>query len=259
LRADVKLFGDAASEFSSGQIRSTFLDWKVWLYMVINFGSLTPVFCLSSFLPSIIEQMGYENAQAQLLSVPPYVMSCVTTILIAWNAGPLNERSNHLLLCLVLAMSGFLHLILAERHLYFGACLASIGVFSAYALVPSWVTNNISGQKKRAVAVGLVTAAGSLGGILSGQIYRESKSSSYRQGHLIVLGILCVTFLNVLVMKFSLTYLNRRRRRLMDCANDERQPLRQQVTLFSREFFFFKIELDIAAFIRTLASTSPER
>lgn len=51
LRAHVKLFGDAASESSSGQIRLAFLDWKVWLYMLINFGSLTPVFCMSSFLP----------------------------------------------------------------------------------------------------------------------------------------------------------------------------------------------------------------
>ena len=207
----MELFGDAASEFSSGQIRLAFLDWKVWLYMLISFGSLTPVFCLSSFLPSIIKELGYANAHAQLLTVPPYAVSYITAIIVAWHAGRLNERSNHILLCLVTGICDFLYLILAEKYLYFGACLASVGVFSAYALVPSWVTNNISGQKKRAVAVGLATAAGSSRGILSGQMYRESDSPHYRQGHLIVLAILCFTFVNVLAMKFLLTCLNRRR------------------------------------------------
>jgi cyanate permease len=184
--------------------------------MVINFGALTPVFCLSSFLPSIIHEIYNDKdiATAQLLTVPPCIVACFVAILFSWNAGRVNERSNHLMISLLIGMTGFLYLILADKPLYIGAFIICIGVFSSYALIPSWVTNNIVGETKRAVAVALLTASGSIGGIVSGQIYHPLDPTSYRLGHYIIIGIMGFTFVLVLIMKIVLKYENKRRKKL---------------------------------------------
>jgi cyanate permease len=208
----MKLIGDADNEPSSQQIRLAFYDWKSFFYMFINMDAVTPVFGLSTSLPSIIKDMGYTDATAQLLTVPPYTVSCLITIFTSWNAGRLNEHSNHILIFLLVGIGGFLYLILAKRLLYLGAVFACIGVFNSNALVLSWVTNNTGGITKRAVVTALVVSCGSVGGILSGQIYRESDKPFYYRGHGIVIGIMSCTFILVLLLKLLLMYENRRRR-----------------------------------------------
>ena len=189
--------------------------------MFINIGAITPVYSLGVFLPTIIKDMNYTNATAQLLTVPPYCASCLTTIISSWNAGRLGERSNHIMIFLVIGIGGFIYLIQMKNHLYFGAIFACIGVFSSNALVLSWVTNNIGGQTKRAVATAMVVAFGSVGGILSGQIYFPTDAPFYHVGHCIIIGIMGCTFILVLILKLILKHENKRRRRLTMTQSEE--------------------------------------
>jgi cyanate permease len=240
----MKLIGDADNESTSQQIRLAFFDWKVLLYMFINIGAVTPVYGLSTFLPSIIKDMDYKNAKAQLLTVPPYVVSGLIAMISSWSAGRLNKRSTHILIFLLVGIGGFLYLILTKQLLYFGAFFACIGVFNSNALVLSWVTNNIGGQTKRAVATALVVAFGSIGGVFSGQIYRASDEPYYHQGHYIVIGIMCFTFILVLLMRLLLMRENRRRKNLTteqvqeEINAGERQLLLDKVNFVFTTFFF---------------------
>ena len=43
---------------------------------------LIPVYAFSIFLPTIINDLGYTAAQAQLLSTPPYIAGCIVTVAI---------------------------------------------------------------------------------------------------------------------------------------------------------------------------------
>ncbi len=214
------MIGDVDDKYSFHEIRLAFLDWKVWFYMLIQFSISTPVYCLSIFMPSIIKHMDYDNTISQLLTAPPYFVACLTTIFSLWNASRLNKRSHHLMIFLLIGMSGFLYLILAKKVLYFGAFIACIGVFTSHNLTLSWVTNNIGGKTKRAVAIALVAASGSIAGIVSGQTYRASDEPYYQQAHCIVIGIMSFNFMLVLLLKFLLKNENRRRRNL---SLEERQ------------------------------------
>ena len=211
-------YGD--DEYSSRQIRLAFLDWKVWLYMMIQFCGLTPVFCISSFLPSIIKGMGFENVMAQLLTVPPYLVASIIQVFSSWLTGRLKERSNHLLVFLLIGITGFLYLILSKKVLYVGAFMACTGVFSSNALILPWATSNIGGKTKRAVAIALIAASGGIGGVVSGQIYRDANAPYYHQGHAIMLGIMSCNFILVLLLKLLLKHENRRRENL---SPEERQ------------------------------------
>lgn len=240
LRTDVKFIDDNENEVSSVQIRSAFFDWKVWFFMFVNIGAITPVYSLGVFLPTIIKDMNYSNATAQLLTVPPYCASGLTTLISSWNAGRLGERSNHMMIFLLIGISGFLYLRLMKSYLYFGAILACIGVYSSNALVLSWVTNNIGGQTKRAVATAMVVAFGSIGGILSGQIYFQSDAPSYHMGHSIIIGIMSFTFVLVLILKSILKHENKRRRSLITSQFEEESIISERQFLLDKVNFKHK-------------------
>jgi len=49
-------------------------DWKKLLTVVCNIASVLPVTAFTTFLPLVIQGMGYEGIDASLMSVPPFVM-----------------------------------------------------------------------------------------------------------------------------------------------------------------------------------------
>lgn len=211
LRDDARATGDDNEMTKLHAIQSAVSDWKVLFFMLINIAALIPLFSLATNLPSIISSSSdYRNATAQLLTVPMYTTSFGASIFCGWNAGRLNERSIHIIVFHLIAIVGFLYLILAKTYLYIGIFLASFGVLSPYALIPSWISANIAGKTKRAVAIALVTGFGCTGGIFSGQIYRTSDACHDYRGHSILLGIMCFNVLLILTMKILLIRANKK-------------------------------------------------
>jgi hypothetical protein len=152
------------------------------------------------------------------------------------------------MILLLIQISGFLYLTLAEKYLYIGAMIVGASMLSTNALTLSWLTNNIGGQTKRAVATALVVAFTGIGAIVSEQIYRESGKVLHNQGHWIVIGILCFTFILVLLLKLLLKYENRRRRNLITAQLQTEtvageSPIRLIMVNFvyiTRNFFIFR-------------------
>jgi hypothetical protein len=55
-------------------------------------GIVEPVYSLALFMPTIIKELGYTNANANLLTVPPYVFGFITTLLVAIASDRLLQR-----------------------------------------------------------------------------------------------------------------------------------------------------------------------
>lgn len=49
-------------------------DWKKLLIVLCNITAVLPVTAFTTFLPLIVEGMGYEGIKANLMSVPPFVV-----------------------------------------------------------------------------------------------------------------------------------------------------------------------------------------
>lgn len=62
------------------EIVGALLDYKTWMVAVINGGMIMCHASFSIFLPTIVKAMGFQALQAQLLSVPPYVVGCITLL-----------------------------------------------------------------------------------------------------------------------------------------------------------------------------------
>lgn len=70
--------------------KDTLTDWRLYVHYAIYFGISTPFSSLSLFTPSITAGLNYEGLQAQLMTVPPYAVAYVVTILVSWSADYFN-------------------------------------------------------------------------------------------------------------------------------------------------------------------------
>lgn len=171
-----------------------------------------PLYTLSLFLPTIIKDMGYTSAQSQLLTIPPYALATLFTILIAILSERYARRAAFILFTSSLAIIGYI-ILLANTNprarpgvSYVGTFFAATGIYPSVALVLCWPAINVSGQTKRATANALQISIGNLGAVLGTQLYRANSGPRYILGHSFALGYLA---LNLVVVSALWVVLNR--------------------------------------------------
>ncbi|KAK2780763.1 hypothetical protein FQN52_002075 [Onygenales sp. PD_12] len=188
--------------FSWPNVLKAIKDPKVWLYGLGFHTMSLPLYTLSLFLPSIIKDLGYSAAQAQLMSVPPYAVAFVLTISTAIFSERLRRRAPFIIGSSCLAIIGYIILLSQNRAgvSYFGTILAAGGIYPATAIVLAWPANNVSGQTKRATANAMQISIGNLGAILGTQLYRTETSPRYFLGHSFALGYLIANTVVVTIL-----------------------------------------------------------
>lgn len=103
--------------------------------------------------------MGYTATTAQLLTVPPYAVAAVFTVLMSWIADRTKQRG----LCTMAASgTGIIGFILLMSPVstgvrYFALYLAAAAIYPCVPLTISWVANNTNGTFKRGVVMGIVS------------------------------------------------------------------------------------------------------
>ena len=72
-----------------------------------SYSVLIPVYAFSLFLPTIINDLGYQAAQAQLLSAPPYVAGCFCTVVIGIISDKYKSRGPFVCLSTTVGIIGY--------------------------------------------------------------------------------------------------------------------------------------------------------
>ena len=215
--------------FTWGNVLMAVRDPKVWLYGLTFHTLALPLYTLSLFLPTIIKELGYTAAQAQLLSVPPYAVAFVLTLTVAILSERFKLRALFIMASSGLAIIGYIVLLTQTKPgaAYVGTILAAGGIYPAVAIVVSWPANNVSGQTKRATANAMQITIGILGAVLGTQLYRSNDGPRFFLGHGFALGYLCANVLVVATQWAVLRAENRRRdngerdARLVGIGDDE--------------------------------------
>jgi len=104
-------------------------DWKIYVHMMITIGIYTPLYSISLFLPTIVKGMGYSSHQSQLMSVPPYVVACVFTIVAGYVADKMRQRGLFMLGFEAVSVVGFAMLLSTGNPVvqYVGTFFAASG------------------------------------------------------------------------------------------------------------------------------------
>jgi len=176
-----------------------------------------PLYTLSLFLPTIIKDLGYTSARAQLFTIPPYALATLLTIAWAHLSERFHRRAPFALASTTLAIIGYIMLIANKnphKHpglSYAGTFFAAAGIYPSTALALAWPANNVSGQTKRAVASAMQISIGNLGAVLGTQLYRPAYTPRYLLGHGFALGYLCANLIVTGVIWLVLSKENARR------------------------------------------------
>ncbi|KAG8214045.1 DNA topoisomerase [Butyriboletus roseoflavus] len=141
-------------------------DYKTYIQIGIYIGLLVPVYAIALFTPTIINELGFSAADAQLLSVPPFVAGCVCTILVGIYSDIHKLRGPYVIAGAFVSLVGYIILYTqtSAGASYAGALLAAVGVFPTIAVDLAWAGSNAGGDMKRGVVIAMVIGLGNLGG-----------------------------------------------------------------------------------------------
>ncbi|KAL4891521.1 major facilitator superfamily domain-containing protein [Aspergillus ambiguus] len=189
-------------KFTWSAVWDAFKDPKVWLYGLGFHTMSLPLYTLSLFLPSIIKELGYTAAEAQLLSVPPYAVAFVLTLTVAILSERTRRRAPFIMGSSALGCIGYILLLSDPRPgvSYVGTIFAAAGIYPAVAIVLSWPANNVSGQTKRCIANAMQISIGNCGAVLGTQLYRTETAPRYFLGHGFALGYLVANIVVVFIL-----------------------------------------------------------
>lgn len=189
---DDKQSSASGEAFSMEYVWQAVKDWKMWLAMVIYSGCTMPLYAFSMFLPTIIHELGWNAnvIQAQLYSVPPYVLAALFTVVVGYVSDRAHKRGIFNILSSIVGAVGFIMQLASPSPAvrYTGTFLGALGIYPCIPNTISWVSNNTEGVYKRGVVLGFVIGWGNLNGIVSSNIYFSSPN--YAEGHGIVLAYL---------------------------------------------------------------------
>ena len=124
-------------------------------------------YTVSLFTPTIVHDLGYSAANAQLLSVPPFACAGVSTLIICFYSDKANQRGRFIVLCATISMIGYIIAYTTSQPGpgYVATVLAASGAYPNIPLVLAWAGGNSGGNTtKRGVVLAIVIGFGNLGG-----------------------------------------------------------------------------------------------
>ncbi|KAJ7583023.1 MFS general substrate transporter [Mycena floridula] len=185
-------------------------DYKSYL-LALNFLFIViPTYCFALFLPSIINGLGFTAAKAQAMSSPPYILSCIVTMLVGKYSDKTGLRGPFILGINVLGIIGYSVLYATKTPVagYVASFIACSGLFANIASIISWAASNTGGDVKRSVVLAMVIGLGNLGGIASSFVFRPQDAPRYHLGHATCIGCLCASFVLTAFMSWNYRRLN---------------------------------------------------
>ncbi|KAG6836779.1 hypothetical protein H0H93_003371 [Arthromyces matolae] len=174
--------------FSWRQVVMTYTLPQVVMIGIALFFSGAMLYGLAYFTPTIIHDLGYTNANAQLYSVPPFGVAFVVGMIAAFISDGFGARGLVSIFSSLLCTIGFSmylgwypsHVSLnhstlnshhdpgcASPHAKYGSLFFSItGAYIALPTLSTWIANNTAPHTRRATSVAFGSSMSNFGGIL---------------------------------------------------------------------------------------------
>lgn len=204
--------------FDKRIIFSVLTDWKIYLLIIANWSNAVPNYALKFSMPEIIESMGYQSANAQLLTIPPYAIGAASAYGFSVFADRFSWRMPFIVVpqCSLIIAFGILFSKASDIEnnialCYFGICLACFGMYPILPGVNAWNVCNIPSPQKRAVAIGFLICVGNAGGVIGSYIYLPQEKPTYPTGYGTSLAFAAAGIMACIFLEFCLWSANKKK------------------------------------------------
>ena len=111
-----------------------------------------------------MKDLGYKNNEAQLLTVPPYVVACFFCISAGYLSDRLQTRGIIMIAFNLVAIIGLSMLVSSDNpHVkYAGTFFFASGVYPNVPQCMAWNGNNTGGSTKRSISIAMQAMTGNL-------------------------------------------------------------------------------------------------
>ncbi|CAC9884598.1 unnamed protein product, partial [Aureobasidium pullulans] len=194
-----------------------FSDWKIYTGVIMYMGIVNTGYSGSFFVPTIIRELGYTSASAQIRSIPIFIVAAMCSIASAYLTDRLRHRFGFCIFGLVVASVGYV-ILLAQQGLsvavkYFALFLVVPGGYITQPIVLAWVQNCMSGHYKRSISAAMTVGFGNLGGIVASNVFFTEEAPLYKTGYGVGLGFLWVCGVGCVVLFLGVIWENGKRDR----------------------------------------------
>ena len=161
----------SAAEFHWKDVREGLLDWKLWAFSFIQFGSDTMLYGYSTFLPTIIKGLNssWSTATIQVLTIPVYSLGAITFIAAARASDWSQRRAVFPIVFGIISMIGYAVLMsdVGSGAHYVGCFLVALGLYICVGIPLAWNPANLPRYGKRTTATGMQLTIGNASGIMA--------------------------------------------------------------------------------------------
>lgn len=185
-------------------------DVKIYV-MMLTFTAYVVGLSFNAFFPTLTGTLGFPYIPTLLMSAPPWVFSCIVSLINSWHADRTQERFWHIVGPILFGIVGFVismsTLNVAARYL---ALFLQASSYAGFIVFYSWISSSFPRPPaKRAVAIAMINAFSQLGNIAGSYVW-NLPSNGYRKSYGIVLSMFGVTIVGCYVFKVILQRLNKK-------------------------------------------------
>ncbi|EMD39421.1 hypothetical protein CERSUDRAFT_47889 [Gelatoporia subvermispora B] len=208
------LKADVGRTVNTKHITAAFKDWRVYAVGVIFFAANCALVSISAFLPTILTTLGFDDALAQVLTVPPYAAAAIVLCIISWFSDRLQNRGLFVAGVSTLAALGYILLLAVKsnNHVrYFAVFCITSGTYSVIGIVIAWFAHNLGSESKKATGIPMYMSIGQCGSVLGSHIYPSTEGPHYVKGFAITCALQLLSAIVAIIVSTSYRLDNRRR------------------------------------------------
>ncbi|KAF7541276.1 hypothetical protein G7054_g731 [Neopestalotiopsis clavispora] len=177
------------------------------------------------YSPTIVTGLGYASIQAQLMTVPPWVVGFVVAILLSYSADHFNARGWHIAGASIAGGVGWVTAGSLPHDAYtarYGClCLAAAGAFPCAPAMTNWVTCNTPSLLTIPFAIALHNSCAGIGQIIAQWIWKTTEAADgYPTGNYVCAG--CSFFVAIMAVGLRFWYGHMNRDGTLDARGEER-------------------------------------
>lgn len=212
---------DHAGKFDWTSLFKVVTDWHIYLQVLNFWSNVIPNYGLKFTLPQIITNMGYSSANAQLLSIPPYIAGALSAYLFGLAADKLKWRMPIIVTNQILVIIAFCVLFSLAEDIknnipacYFAVVLACIGLYPIIPGANAWTANNLAGARKQGMGIAFVLSFANTGGLVGSFIYLEREAPKYPTGFGSSFAFAAAGVVASIILELRFWYSNKRNARM---------------------------------------------
>ncbi|KEF52328.1 uncharacterized protein A1O9_11568 [Exophiala aquamarina CBS 119918] len=179
-RLQVQDGGYTKERASRREIIDTCIGPRMLAHYLTYFTNVVIVSSLVYFCPTIVAGLGYSSITAQLMTVVPWALGYIVSLIFAWSADKFNARGWFIAVASTISGIAFVVINVLPVHAYSGrfACLiiACCGCFPNTAPLAAWVTCNVPSSRTMGLAAAINNMTVGASSILAVWIWRAAEA-----------------------------------------------------------------------------------